>query len=93
MAHGGRRPNAGRKTNEAKMQERKDAILQLSSWFTPTLQKSKWVTLLDDEDSQVVLKAMCYLSDRAYGKAPQAVEHSGPNGDELKLTIVHVGRA
>jgi hypothetical protein len=36
-----------------------------------------WAELLKSKDENIKLKALIYLSDRAYGKAPQAVEITG----------------
>jgi hypothetical protein len=45
-----------------------------------TNESRKWGELLDSKDQNIVLKAMIYLSDRAYGKAPQAVIVEAPEG-------------
>jgi hypothetical protein len=63
------------------------AIKELSGWFTPTLQKTKWIELLNCSDPGVQVKSICYLSDRLYGKAPQAVEIAGKDGEALTFVV------
>lgn len=42
---------------------------------------------LDDEDARVRVAAANALLDRAWGRPAQAVEHSGPDGEPLSVSI------
>lgn len=74
MANGGKRPGAGRKTNAQKALEQDAAAKALGKWFTPNLQESVWKRLIASNDENVQLKTVSYLSDRLYGRAPQALD-------------------
>lgn len=84
MPRGGSRPNAGRKTNVAKLLDAQAAADSLASWFTPDYQKSKWVALLECDDENVQIKAVTYLSDRLYGKAAQSMAITGSDGGPVQ---------
>ena len=43
-----------------------------------------------DADLRSRVDAAKYLIDRARGKAPQAVEHSGTDGEPLEIKVIHV---
>jgi hypothetical protein len=85
---GGARPNAGRKSNAAKLLDAQAAADSLASWFTPEYQKSKWTALLASNDESVQLKAVSYLSDRLYGKAAQSMKVEGEM--EIEVTAKRV---
>lgn len=81
MPRGGKRENAGRKPctikGLAKHLGKFDAELILAKINGG----QKWIQLATSEDENVSLKAMIYLTDRAYGKPPQELKHTG------KLTL------
>lgn len=73
---GGKRPGAGRKPSTikgiAKKLPRESAELLLSEINA----NSKWVSLANSADERIQLETLKYLTDRAYGKPPQAIEAS-----------------
>lgn len=46
----------------------------------------KLFSLADSEKESVQLEALKFISDHAYGKAPQALKHSGLNGGQPMIT-------
>lgn len=90
---GGKRPGSGRKPSTikgiAKKLPRESAELILCEIKA----NQRWVELASSSDERIVLETLKYLTDRAYGKAAQAVEHSGKDGGDLVLTIRHIGNA
>lgn len=77
---GGARPGAGRKTNAKKMLE----AGFVAPFFSLDLQERHWKKFLNSKDEKIALDATKYLTDRIYGKARQAVELSGQNGEPIK---------
>jgi hypothetical protein len=71
---GGKRPGAGRKPSTvkgiAKRLPKESAELLLAEINA----HSKWLALANSKDERIVLEALKYLSDRAYGKARQSIE-------------------
>ena len=47
--------------------------------------REKWQELANSEDENVRLKALIYLTDRAYGKVTQPI--SGPEGGPIRASI------
>lgn len=84
---GGKTAGAGRKPSTlkgiAKLLPRETAELLLAEINA----HKKWVNLANSDDERIVLESLKYLTDRAYGKANQAVEHTGPAGGPLKTEI------
>jgi hypothetical protein len=67
---GGFRRGAGRKSKASK-------LIQagfVASWFTAEFQEIKWKSFLESEDQRIAFDACKYLTDRLFGKAPQAVD-------------------
>ena len=62
---GGKRPGAGRKSNAQKAAERDALLARLGDGRE---QVERWFKLLATEDSRVLLSAMIYLTNRAYGR-------------------------
>ncbi len=86
--HGGARPNAGRISNAQKLLDAKAYAKALQGWFTPELQESSWRQLIAEEDANVRIKAISYLTDRLYGKAAQAVDVQ--HGGEIEVSVKRV---
>jgi hypothetical protein len=90
---GGKRAGAGRKPSTikgiAKKLPRESAELLLAEIKA----QSKWRKLAASDDERIVLDTLKYLTDRAYGKAPQDVKHSSDEDSpmKMKIEIVHVG--
>lgn len=70
---GGARPGAGRKTNAVKAL----ASGFVANFFGSGEQERLWKSMLASKDERIRLDAAKYLTDRLYGKAPQALELSG----------------
>jgi len=88
---GGKRPGAGRKPSTikgiTKRLPRESAELLLAEINA----NSKWVTLANSGDERIQLETLKYLTDRAYGKARQAVEHSGDTSAPLEVIVRRIG--
>lgn len=91
---GGKREGAGRKPGVPNKLTR--PIKELAAEHGPAA-LAKIVGLMDSQDQRVVMMAAQELLSRAYGKPPQAQEHSGPDGQpiahahELRITFVKPG--
>jgi hypothetical protein len=48
---------------------------------------SKWVSLASSADERIVLETLKYLTDRAYGKARQAIEASATQGTDVQFIV------
>jgi hypothetical protein len=74
---GGNRPGAGRKPRTinaiAKKLPKDTAALILAEIKA----NQKWVELANDKDKRIQLDVLKYLTDRAFGKAPQEVKNTG----------------
>lgn len=80
---GGPRKGSGRKSNAEKL-----LLAGFSApWFTPEMQKTKWSELINSDDEKIVLEVMKYVTDRLHGKAKQALEHSGKDGEPIKASV------
>jgi hypothetical protein len=77
MAHGGKRENAGRKPSTFKGVAKKLGKFQAEVLLSKINGNQRWIELATSDDENVSLKAMIYLTDRAYGKAIQPLNHSG----------------
>lgn len=92
MGYGGARPGAGRKSNAVKLLERKAALEAMAGWLTVPLQNSIWRDLLNDEDPNVRLQAIRYLSDQMYGKAGQSMALTDGEGGPLQFVLTRAGK-
>lgn len=45
----------------------------------------KWAKLLDSKDEAIVLGALKFLHEQAYGKAPQPNTHANADGQPFKI--------
>jgi hypothetical protein len=77
---GGRRPGAGRKPSTIKGIAKKLPKESAELLLTEINANSKWVTLANSGDERIQLETLKYLTDRAYGKARQAIQAT-VNGD------------
>ena len=90
--HGGKRKGAGRKPSTLKgvlkclPKQSAELILQEIN------AQQKWKDLLGCPDLNIQLKALMYLTDRAYGKAAQAIEHSGPDGGPIQHEHIDISK-
>ena len=84
---GGKRPGAGRKPSTLKGIARKLPKEIAEILLAEINAHQKWLDLADSKDERIVLDTLKYLSDRAYGKAPQAMEVTGPQGGPIQAAI------
>ncbi|MER8806042.1 hypothetical protein NKH65_03925 [Mesorhizobium australicum] len=85
---GGKRPGAGRK--KGKVSEAKRAISDMAKVHAEAaLETLAEIASKGESDSARVSAANAIL-DRAYGKPPQAVQHTGKDGKDLPAAIVPV---
>ena len=87
---GGKRSGAGRKPSTlsgiAKKLPRPSAALILAEINANQI----WVKLAGSTDERIQLDTLKYLTDRAYGRPKQAMEHSGPGGEPIQTVIRRV---
>lgn len=90
QSKGGKRPGAGRKPSTisgiVKKLPKDTASLILSTINA----NQKWVSLANSKDEKIVLDTLKYLTDRAYGKPKQSIEHGGENGGPVVFTVKHI---
>lgn len=90
--HGGHRPGAGRKPwtlkGIAKKLPRESAELILAEIKA----NEKWVILANSKKEAIVLETLKYLTDRAYGKAKQAMEVTGAHGGPIQHEYIDVSK-
>lgn len=85
---GGPRKNAGRKSNAEKL-----LLAGFNApWFTPEMQKNKWLSFLDSDDPKISLDATKYLTDRLFGKAQQTTVLTDPTGGPLIFMVKRVDK-
>jgi hypothetical protein len=89
---GGRRPGAGRKPSTIKGVARKLPKDTAALILAEIKANRKWVELTSSEDEYIVLGALKYLTDRAFGKAKQSIETTGDGGgpvlSEIKIKFM-----
>ena len=85
-AKGGKRPGAGRKPSTIKGVARilpKDTSALILAEIKAN---QRWIDLANSEDERIQLDTLKYLTDRAFGKPKQAIEHSGTNGGPIEVS-------
>lgn len=83
---GGKRIGAGRKLNADKAL----AAGFIAPYFDLPTQSKLWKSMLNSEDEKIRLDTAKYLTDRLYGKAPQAIEMSGKDGAPIAFQNIMV---
>lgn len=91
-SRGGKRAGAGRKPSTLK-----GVLKNLSSDTAELiLQKikaeDKWVKLAGSRDERIQLETLKYLTDRAFGKPKQSMEHSGSEGGPIIFKLTRIGK-
>jgi hypothetical protein len=84
---GGKRAGAGRKPSTLKGIARKLPKETAEILLAEIKAESKWKKLADSDDERIVLDTLKYLTDRAHGKATQAMEVSGKDGTPIQAAI------
>lgn len=84
---GGRTPGAGRKPNKINLLRKSIALGLLSE----EQEKNRWTKFLNHSNDELAFRAFIAWNERAYGKCPQAMEHSTKDDEPLQLLIRHVG--
>lgn len=77
MAAGGKRAGAGRKPSTLKGLSKKLGKFDAEILLAKINGNQKWLDLAKCGDLRVELEVMKYLTDRAYGKVTQPLDHSG----------------
>jgi hypothetical protein len=57
----------------------------VASGLTAEFQELNWKSLLESGDERIRFEAMKYLTDRVFGKAPQAVALKHSRGSDIDL--------
>lgn len=84
MPKGGARTGAGRKSKAELLLDAQAHAKAVAGFFTLDVQESTWRELLNSSDEQIRLKALCYLTDKMYGKAHQSVALTGADGGPVQ---------
>jgi hypothetical protein len=77
MAAGGKRAGAGRKPSTIKGLVKKLGKFDAEALLSKINGNQKWIDLASCGEPRVELEVMKYLTDRAYGKVTQPLDHSG----------------
>jgi hypothetical protein len=84
---GGKRAGAGRKPSTLKGIARKLPKETAELLLAEIKAESKWKKLASSDDERIVLDTLKYLTDRAHGKATQAMEVTGKDGEPIQSAI------
>lgn len=79
---GGKRPGAGRKPG--KVSKAKRQLMDMAKDHAEIALKTLVEIAQKGESESARVSAANAILDRAYGKAPQAMTHSGPDGGPIK---------
>lgn len=79
---GGRRPGAGRKPG--KVGAAKRALAEMAKEHGPAALAVLAKEMHDADTASARISAATAILDRAYGKPPQALEHTGKDGGPIK---------
>lgn len=86
MARGGKREGAGRKTG-AIITEAKRELSAMAQEHAPQALKTLVDIARNGKQEAARVAAANALLDRAYGKPPQALEHTGKDGGPVQVII------
>lgn len=84
---GGKRAGSGRKPSTIKGIVKRLPKESAALILDEIKANKKWVDLANSEDERIVLEVLKYLTDRANGKARQAVEVTGEDGGPVQTAI------
>lgn len=82
MAHGGKRAGAGRKPG--KVSAAKRTLAEMAAGHADAAMKALADIAKDGDSEGARVSAAIAILDRAYGKPPIALHHSGPNGGPIQ---------
>ena len=88
---GGKRPGAGRKPSTLKGVLKKLPSDTAELILHKINAAKKWEDLANSKDENIVFQTLRYLTDRAYGKPKQLMQHSGENGGPIAFTLTRIG--
>lgn len=92
-AHGGKREGAGRKAHGIKGLA-KHLPQDIAGLVLVEIQAhKKWLQLANSTDEKIQLDTMKYLTDRAYGKAKQAIDLAADVSAEVVHRVVFSGQS
>src|SRR5262245_5041484 len=89
MGHGGKREGAGRPKGSLGVKTIVSQDIAVKILRGIDEQKS-WTELLASTDERIRLESLRYLCDRAYGKAPQAIELQA-SVEPWRILVEHIG--
>lgn len=81
MAHGGKRPGAGRKPGAVSKAKRQ--LSEMAKGFAPAALKTLEEIAASGASDAARVSAAIAILDRAYGRPPQNLEVSGPDGGPI----------
>ena len=81
MAHGGKRAGAGRKPGKVSAAKRN--LAELAKGHAEAAMRTLVDIARNGEGESARVSAAIAILDRAYGKPPVALHHSGPNGGPI----------
>lgn len=84
--HGGKRPGAGRKPG--KVTEARKLLSELAKEHVPAALSTLVDIATNGESESARVSAANAIIDRAYGKPPQALEHTGAAGGPIETADV-----
>ena len=87
--HGGKRPGAGRKKGKVSAAKRELSDMA-KGYADQALETLRQIATTGESESARVSAAVAIL-DRAYGKPPQAIQHSGEDGGPLVVEVIKYG--
>ena len=87
-SRGGKRKGAGRKPCTISGVEKKMARDTAHLILAKIKANQKWVDLAESDDPRIRFEVLRYLTDRAYGRPKQSVEHSGKDGEPIQTSVV-----
>jgi hypothetical protein len=82
---GGKRPGAGRKPK--RHDKAKYDMMEMAKGYAPEALEVFAKIMRSGESEAAKVAAADKLLDRGYGKAPQALEHTGAGGGDIKHDI------
>ncbi|MGD0733844.1 MAG: hypothetical protein ABR976_01810 [Terracidiphilus sp.] len=88
---GGKRPGAGRKPSTIKGITKRLPKESAEILLAEINANSKWVSLANSADERIQLETLKYLTDRAYGKARQAIQATVKGDQPLEVVVRRIG--
>lgn len=90
VQRGGKRPGAGRPKGSSQRAtgEQYAQLSALARGHTKAALRSLVLVATKGESEAARVTAANAILDRGYGKAPQSIEHAGPNGGPIPVNLI-----